>query len=666
MALRDSEIDRLLDNDAQALSSDDGDDFLNSGSECEDNILSYSGSDDYQPSSDELLSDDVYESSWGQKKKRKRRSQTYENSCVGLKENISQLLESLEAEQPPSSISSQQAGSSSFQQPSTSGSPQPHPPTVNLEDTPQQVEQPGTSTFDFQNNRETLQTISVVKGKNGYAWTKQPKPNSRSRSHNIVHVTRKAKGTAAATENSLEAFLVLFDEYIVNKIVQHTNEDIQLKQTQYKDISSSVYFTNATEIKALIGILLFSAVHKDNHLNVSEMFNTHLSGNMYKAAFSSKRFRFLLDSLRFDDKATRLERRNTDKLAPIREIWSAFIKNCIDNYEPGPYLTLDEQLLAFRGRCPFKMYLPKKPAKYGIKIVMLCDVSTKYMLNAEPYLGKNSTPRNEPASHYYLKSLTQPYYGSRRNVTIDQWFNSVPLVNEVKQPPYNLTIIGTIRKDKPHLPQCMINHKNRDLGDVRYLYDGRTTLVSQKVKKNKVVCLLSSMHDSGTTLPSGKPVIIQHYNETKGGVDALDQMCSTTSCSRKTKRWPLCLFFGMINIAGVNSWVIRNEIRRKKKEAPISRKKFLSELYMQLLTPWLEQRRNIPTIQRSVSTMISHVLHLPKEDPPVVLPPENNRTTCKMCHYKKRRMTTNYCQQCRQAICAEHRAMVCVACAEEG
>jgi len=35
--------------------------------------------------------------------------------------------------------------------------------------------------------------------------------------------------------------------------------------------------------------------------------------------------------------------------------------------------TIDETLVVFRGRCPFKMYIPSKPANYGIKVFSLVD-----------------------------------------------------------------------------------------------------------------------------------------------------------------------------------------------------------------------------------------------------------------------------------------------------
>ena len=43
------------------------------------------------------------------------------------------------------------------------------------------------------------------------------------------------------------------------------------------------------------------------------------------------------------------------------------------NYKAGPIVTVDEALPGFRGRCPFRMFIQNKPAKYGIKLFMVCD-----------------------------------------------------------------------------------------------------------------------------------------------------------------------------------------------------------------------------------------------------------------------------------------------------
>jgi len=75
--------------------------------------------------------------------------------------------------------------------------------------------------------------------------------------------------------------------------------------------------------------------------------------------------------IRFDDKATRTERRLEDKMAAIRGIWDKFIGLCKSLYLVGSAVRIDEQLLPFRGRSGFRQYIPTKPSKYGIKILMM-------------------------------------------------------------------------------------------------------------------------------------------------------------------------------------------------------------------------------------------------------------------------------------------------------
>jgi hypothetical protein len=103
----------------------------------------------------------------------------------------------------------------------------------------------------------------------------------------------------------------------------------------------------------------------------------------FPAVITKNRFKFLLSCIRFDDKATRTGRRLEDKKAILREIWDMFIVFCKPLILVGPAVCIDEQLLPFRGRCGFRQYKPKTPSKYGIKIWMICDCATKYMMNVK-------------------------------------------------------------------------------------------------------------------------------------------------------------------------------------------------------------------------------------------------------------------------------------------
>lgn len=135
---------------------------------------------------------------------------------------------------------------------------------------------------------------------------------------------------------------------------------------------------------------------------------------------------------------------------------------------------------------------------------------------------------------------------------MDNWFTSIPLARDMLKT-HKLTIVGTLRGDKVEIPPAMKELRSRNVNSVMFGYDNELLLASYKAKKKKMVYLLSSTHENGTVSEaSGKSDVVEFYNSTKGAVDAFDEMSSIMSCSRKTRRWPLCIFYGIINSTLVN------------------------------------------------------------------------------------------------------------------
>lgn len=520
------------------------------------------------------------------------------------------------------------------------------------------------------NNRPAPSRIIIpsarnLRGKNGHKWSSvsSESTHTRAQARNIVHIVQGPANNAKNVSEPVDCFSLFISTEIINKIVEHTNHEITARSLKYKQQNATVSKTCAEEMKALLGLLLLTAVKKDNHLTSLELFDPTFSGSRYVAVMSRDRFDFLLNCLRFDDKSTREERKALDKFAPIREIWEIFISACRNNYKAGSYVAIDEQLLGFRGRCPFRMYIPSKPNKYGIKTVMICDAQTKYMIDAEPYIGKGSNTNDEPLGMYYVKTLTKTLWGSNRNVTMDNWFTSVPLTQELLKAPYKLTIVGTLRANKKEIPPELLNNKQRPIGSSMFCYDGNCTMVSYKPKNNKNVLLLSTTHGTGTLAPSGKPNIIEFYNSTKGAVDTFDQMCGNMSCSRKTQRWPLCYFFGILDMSVINSYVIYVHNLVNKSQKPKSRRSFVKEILEKLTEPWLRRRRETPTLKRCLKRNIDEVLgEIPTVEPPVAT--GSQKKICGFCDYKKRRMTRFQCTQCKKFMCMDHRGQLCVQCSE--
>ena len=85
------------------------------------------------------------------------------------------------------------------------------------------------------------------------------------------------------------------------------------------------------------------------------------------------------------------------------------------------------------------------------------------------------------------------------------------------------------------------------------------------------------------------------YNACKGGTDAFDAMCALTSVSRKTRRWPLCMFYTTINIAMNNAWILYKDRPHPRPDPNLqksynSKFSFLYEVAYRMCRPWGVQR----------------------------------------------------------------------------
>lgn len=138
---------------------------------------------------------------------------------------------------------------------------------------------------------------------------------------------------------------------ICEDILKWTNAEITIKKQTYTTITSTQNGICKAELHALFGVLLLAAALKDNHLTSDELLDTSFCGKRYISCMSRERFDFLVRCLRFDDRAIRIQTFQSDPFTPIRKIWDLLIIQCRENYVPGTNVTIDEQLLAFRGRC---------------------------------------------------------------------------------------------------------------------------------------------------------------------------------------------------------------------------------------------------------------------------------------------------------------------------
>lgn len=155
--------------------------------------------------------------------------------------------------------------------------------------------------------------------------------------------------------------------------------------------------------------------------------------------------------------------------------------------------------------------------------------------------------------------------------------------------------------------------------------------------------------------------MIMDYNETKGGVDTLDKMCAAYDCARNTRRWPMVIFYSMLNIAGVNSMVLYNLQNVNKN---MTRRNFLHLLSFELAEDHMRRRAAISNIPRTIKLRIKEILNIINAVVPVENQP-NSRGRCSICDRRKNRPTRFSCVTCGKFLCLEHLTPICSECYSE-
>lgn len=476
--------------------------------------------------------------------------------------------------------------------------------------------------------------------------------------------------TSQNVDTVTDAFRLFFTDDVIHMLIQFTNKFARSVCNVWKDVDE-------IEMIAFLGLLLLRGVCRAKRESVEELWSTEgsFARPLFAATMSRARFEQLLRYLRFDDRDTRAARAADDKLAAIRDLYEKFASNCRSSFRPGPYITIDEQLVVFRGRCPFRMYIPSKPGKYGLKVWVICDAKTSYCSNLQVYTGKTGNQREVNQASRVVMELAAHLLDTGRNITMDNFFTGVPLTQELLT--RRTTVVGTLRKNKKDIPKRFTETKGRASPSTLFAFSDQLTLCSYCPKKNKIIPMLSSMHhDAAISLdnPAQKPHITLCYNETKSGVDNLDKLVREYSTRCTTRRWPMVLFQSWLDIAAYNALVIYTFKHPDKFPHNRARRRFLTELGMSLVKPLMERRA-----QRIVQNPKGHRKHtrrllelcgiqFPPDAPPRPAGAAVKRGRCVLCVRSDLKHSST-CDKCGKFFCSIHRIFakteICVNCSAE-
>ena len=197
-----------------------------------------------------------------------------------------------------------------------------------------------------------------------------------------------------ADKNELHFLELLFPDEIYGILVTETNRYAQQLQEKLGKDDTNWTDTTRAEMKAFIGIRIFMSVLQlpsiDMYWSKDYMFgNLFIPNIMPRDRFNKLCQYFHANNSTLNPPRGTLGPLRHDRLHHVRNIIEIVCGNCLEQYKPHQNTSVDEAMIAFRGRLGFRQYLPAKPTKYGIKVWMRADSENGYCNEFDIYTGKS-------------------------------------------------------------------------------------------------------------------------------------------------------------------------------------------------------------------------------------------------------------------------------------
>lgn len=209
--------------------------------------------------------------------------------------------------------------------------------------------------------------------------------------------------------------------------------------------------TNIEELYIFLATCML--ITRSKKLEINEYWSTDplLVSPIFNKIMSRDRFLLLARMLHFCNNENQISGDRLFKLDVVLEEIRDYFKAGL---VPFQNLVIDESLVLWKGRLSFKQFIKTKRHRFGIKLFVLCDVETDYILDFIIYTGAETNllpcDKNIGISGTVVMTLMEPYLKKGHNLYTDNWYTT-PILCEhlfVKK----TTLTGTVRKNRRGMP----------------------------------------------------------------------------------------------------------------------------------------------------------------------------------------------------------------------
>ncbi|XP_064108750.1 piggyBac transposable element-derived protein 5-like isoform X1 [Macrobrachium nipponense] len=262
-----------------------------------------------------------------------------------------------------------------------------------------------------------------------------------------------------------------------------------------------------------------------------------------------------------------IPRNNPDRLILVRPVLDYIRERSQFLVVPSQNLSLNEGMMPYKGRLSIKVYNPKKPKKYGVKIFFITESNTGYVVDFSVYSGVFSTLRDT------VFGLVDRFRNQGYHLFMDNYYNSVSLAQELYEA--GVHVSGTIRlvRGAPNvLKRFASQPQHLDRGETEWRRKGDVFIIcwkgvrlvpmittSYEPIQEEVVQRKKTRRQGRVTYEEfrvQRPTVIGHYNRHLGGVDLFDQLIQYYPFARRTRRWTQKLLKYLLQLALQNAYIL--------------------------------------------------------------------------------------------------------------
>lgn len=389
---------------------------------------------------------------------------------------------------------------------------------------------------------------------------------------------------------------------------------------------------------------------RNKRLTITENWSSDplLSSPIYSTIMAKDRYLQMLKMIHFCNNDIQVP---GDKLFKIEMVLTEIRKNFKDAMKPFENLVIDETLVSCKGRLNFRQYIKSEHHQFGMKLFVICDVETDYILDFIVYTGTSTKldPYNPNIGICggVVKTLMKPYLNKGHTLFTEDQYTSPILTKYLLK--HKTNTIGMVRKERRGMP---ILKRKLKFGEIESTHT-KNILALKWMNRNEVYVISTCTKDrlidveksNRNAEPIQKPECIIQFNNSMDSIDKSDILFSSFDRLKSTIKWYKKIFFHLIDLSVLNAHSLykttTGNYSTPLADFQLELIKEILQKYSRIQTSTLKQVRRSKELPPRIKAP-----HYPSECPPT---PSGirGRKRCVVCTAKCKNQTSYYqCKEC--------------------